>query len=113
VNFERGLLLDQPVETRTVPFEIPIPLKVECSMDVHVPAGFKPQPVSGIVPDIKSQFVSAHFSATTDNFGWRMNYRLGESAGRFTPGEYPAHNLAMRQTLDMLAPHLVCIRNGK
>ena len=101
------------VETRTTPFEISLPITVQCSMEVHAPSGFKAQPISEGVPDIKNQFVSGNFTATTNADGWRMNYRFGEFSGRFAPEEYPAHNLAMRQTLDMLDPRLVCVRNSK
>jgi hypothetical protein len=113
MNFERGLLLDQAVETRTTPFEVAIPVTIDCSMDIHPPAGFRPQSLPEIAADIKSRFVSSQFSAVTNSGGWRMNYRLGEVSGRFAPEDYSAHNLAVRQTLDMLAPRLVCVRDSK
>jgi hypothetical protein len=109
LNLERSFLLDQTVEKRTTPFQIPIPLTIEGSVTIHVPASFKSEPV-GLAQNIQNQFVSCRFSAITNGTGWRLDYHIYEPANRFASEQYPAYNLAMQQVVNTLGPNLVCVR---
>lgn len=109
LNLERSFLLDQIVEKRTTPFQIPIPLTIEASVTIHVPARFKSEP-AGLAQNIQNQFVSCRFSAITNGTGWRLDYHIYEPANRFSPEQYPAYNLAMQQVVNTLGPNLVCVR---
>jgi tetratricopeptide (TPR) repeat protein len=109
LNFERSFLLDQIVEKRTTPFEISIPLTIEGSITIQVPASFKSKPADA-AQNIQNQFVACRFSAVTNDAGWRLDYHIYEPANRFAPEQYPAHNLAMQQAVNALGLNLVCVR---
>jgi hypothetical protein len=109
LNFERSFLLDQIVEKRTTPFEISIPLTIEGSITIQVPANFKSKPADA-AQNIQNQFVTCRFSAATNDVGWRLDYHIYEPANRFAPEQYPAHNLAMQQAVNALGLNLVCVR---
>jgi hypothetical protein len=109
LNIERSFLIDQTVEKRTTPFQIPVPLTIEGSVTIHVPANFKSEP-AGVAQNIQNQFISCRFSAMTNGTGWRLEYHIYEPSHRFAPEQYPAYNLAMRQVVNTLGPNLACVR---
>lgn len=109
LNLERSFLLNQTVEKRTTPFQISIPLTMEGSVTIHVPASFKSKP-AGPARNIQNQFVACRFSAITNETGWRLDYHIYEPANRFASEQYPAYSLAMQQVVNTLGPNLVCVR---
>lgn len=111
--FERSVLLDQSVEKRTTPFEISIPLTLEGATDIRCPLLFIATPLPNPAPKVENQFVAGQLSSTADAAGCHLRFHLYEPAGRFAPEQYPSHNQAMQQAVDMLAPRIVFAKKAK
>jgi tetratricopeptide (TPR) repeat protein len=109
LNFERAFLLDQVVEKRTTPFEVSIPLIVNGSITVRIPANFRSK-TAVAAQAFENPFVSCRISSATDDTGWRLDYRVYEPANRYAPEQYPAHNAAMQEAVNTLGPRLVFVR---
>jgi tetratricopeptide (TPR) repeat protein len=105
--FERSILLDQPVEKRTTPFEIQIPLTLEGATDIRGPSLFIATPPPRPASMLDNQFVTEQLSSSADAAGCHLRYHLYEPAGRFPPEQYLSHNQAMQQAVDMLAARIV------
>ena len=111
--FERSILLDQTVEKRTTPFEIAIPLTLEGADDVRGPSLFIATAPSNPAAKLENQFVAGQLTSTADATGCHLRYHLYEPAGRFAPEQYPSHNQAMQQAVDMLAARIVFAQTAK
>jgi tetratricopeptide (TPR) repeat protein len=113
VFFERSILLDQTVEKRTTPFEIPIPLTIEGATDIRSPSFFISAPPPHPASKVESRFVTGQLSSTADAAGCHLRYHLYEPAGRFAPEQYSSHNQTMQQAVDMLAARIVFAQKAK
>ena len=107
-NFEHAFLLDQSLEKRTTPFEIPVPQTIDGSITVHGPENFNAK--TNAAQYLQNQFLTCRISATNNDAGWHLDYHLYEPANRFAPELYPAHNLAMQQAVNALDLNLVASR---
>lgn len=111
INLERSLLIQPSVESRTAPFEIPVPLKVQGTIEVRTPRDFRSKADGDQSRPTMNDFISCQSARKSSGSAWTVTYDLYVPAGRFPAARYPAHLRAMQEALESLSSRQVFVRS--
>jgi hypothetical protein len=111
-GFARSYLTADPVDNRTTPFEISIPIKVDFTESVEVPTGFRAVPPESLEPKLDPRFETGHASALVEGNLIKLNFQCQIQAGKFEASDYAAYRETLGQALSSVEREVVFQANG-
>lgn len=106
-GFARSYLTAAPVDNRSTPFEIKIPLTVDIREHVAVPAGFKAAPPENLELKLDPRFATGHGEAQAGSDKVSLNFQCRVKTGKFLASDYAAYRQTMAQVLSSIEREVV------
>ncbi len=97
----------EPVERRTTPFEVKLPLNVKTSITLNTPEGFAEPAPESFQQSGKSSFASSQSSAQAEASRIKIQYSLRRRAGKHGAAEYGTFRESMVKALAPLEQTIV------
>jgi len=111
-GFARSYLTAGPVDNRSTPFEIKIPLTVDIRVSVAVPTGFKAVQPESLDLKLDPRFATGHGEAQAGNDKVNLNFACRVKTGKFQAPDYAAYRQTMAQVLSSIERDVVFNANG-
>jgi hypothetical protein len=111
-GFARIYLTASPVEPRLTPFEITIPLSIDFSEIVDVPAGFEAVQPESLDLKLDPRFATGDSSARVEGRQLNLHFKCRLITGRFVASDYSAYRQTMSQILSIVEREVVFKAGG-
>lgn len=99
--WEEGLLAVTAVDRRSTPFELTVPLEMESSITVMIPAGYQAPKPEDFALELKTELMHSQSSARKEGNGLRVDFRFQRPAGKYVATQYGS---LRENTIKALAP---------
>ena len=111
-GFARAYLMASPVDTRLTPFQITIPLSIDFSEFIDVPAGFEAVQPESLDLKLDPRFAAGRGSARLEGNELNLNFKCRLMTGKFDASDYAAYRQTMSQALSAVEREVVFKTNG-
>jgi len=111
-GFARSYLTASPVDNRSTPFEINVPLTVDIRQFVAVPTGFKSVQPESLDLKLDPRFANGHGDARTEDGTVDLNFQCRLMPGKFQASDYAAYRQTMAQALSSIEREVVFNADG-
>lgn len=88
-----------PVEKRTKPFELDVPVNVDSAITLDIPRGYREPQLKDFHQDLQLDFASTHSDAKRQGTEVKIDYRLHRRSGKFAAADYPPYRENMLKAL--------------
>ena len=112
LGLERTIFDIQPMERRHAPFEISAPVRLERTITIVLPTGFRTSARPVPERNVQNEFIRSSTIVEALASGWRVNSMLYEPAQRRPAGDYNRYRAALREAASSFQPRLVAERLG-
>lgn len=106
-GFARSYLSANPVDNRTAPFEIKIPMTVDIQEFIDNPPGFKAGPPESSESKLDARFATGQGSAQVEDKRVILHFHCRLNPGKFEAPEYAAYRQTMSQALSAVEREVV------
>jgi hypothetical protein len=110
---ERFFLIAEPVDDRLTPFEVTVPLHLQCHVQLDIPSGYTAEPITGSAPKLDPRFVASRSQCRVEGRQAVLEFDCRLPAGRFGPSEYGAYRTTMSHVLATLEREVVLRMNPR